>query len=210
MHINRLMVLVLIVMAAGCSTMATPPLYTSEHFPMQKESEGIQVSLEIVKSKDKVEKYFGTDLLAAGIVPFYVQVVNTSKDSSILVDEHSFSLQLGAKSPGLNTNNKIKNSTEEASQMSTAATAGIFVTPLILMPILPAMLLESGKMVTDASVVNYVFNRNKLWPTTLSPGRSIRGFVYFKLPAKEVMPDRWNMDVTIKHLSDDKNTTFQF
>ena len=197
-------------MSVGCSTMATPRLYTPVHFPMQEETDGIKVSLEIFKSKDKIENTFGTDLIEAGIVPFYVQVDNTTKDKSILVDEHSFSLQFGANRTDLTAKNKIKDSNEEASQLATAATAGIFVAPLFLTPILPIMLLKSGKMITDTSVVNYVFNRNKLWPTTLSPGKSVRGFVYFKLPEKGIIPDKWNMIVSIKHFSDGKKTSFQF
>ena len=78
----------------GCATMKPPPQYKLTEFLMHQESDGIKVSVEPFVDKKRIKKYFGTDLIAKGIFPFYVRIVNGLKDTSIFVDESTFSLVL--------------------------------------------------------------------------------------------------------------------
>lgn len=183
----------------GCATMAVPPQYEPTKFSTHQESGGIKVSIEPFVDKSMVKKYFGEDLISDGIFPIYVRIENGSKDNSIFINENTFSLVLPKDSSGNFETNKI---------IDESGGVGLSVLGTVL--ISPPMMLLGGKMSTDASVINYTFNKNMFRPTTISPGKNASGFVYFSLPEKGIIPKSYKILATIENFSDDEKIRLIF
>ena len=179
--------------------MKPPPQYKLTEFLMHQESDGIKVSVEPFVDKKRIKKYFGTDLIAKGIFPFYVRIVNGLKDTSIYVDESTFSLVLETGSSKSVEAKEIQ-SVSAGENLALAGACCISI-PCILM---------GGKIASDASVINYNFNLNKLQPTTVSPGKDVSGFVYFSLPEKGTIPKSWKIMASIENFSNSNKIKFIF
>ena len=183
---------------AGCATMKSLPPYEATHFSMHQESRGIKVFVEPFSDQNTIKKYFGTDLISNGIFPFCVRIVNGTDNTSILVDESTFSLKLKTDIESTSESKEIIDSSAGAD----AAMVGAYVSP--------ALMLYGNKLFTDAMVINSAFNQNRLKPTTVSPGKNVSGFVYFSLPEKGVIPKDWNLKATIKSISGDEKVKLIF
>ena len=182
----------------GCGMKALPQ-YKPTQFLMNQESDGIEVFIEPFVDKKRIKKYFGTDLIEKGIFPSYVRVVNGSKDTSIYVSEDSFSLVLESGNYRTVETREIKD-VSAGDNLALAGACCISI-PCILM---------GGKMAYDASIINYNFNQNKLYPTTISPGKEASGFVYFSLPEKGTIPKSWQIMASIENFSDRKKIKLIF
>ena len=199
LEMRNFVCIITILILIGCATTKPPPQYKGTHFLMHQESNGVEVYIEPFVDKNEVKKYFGTNLIAKGIFPVYVKIVNETKDLSIFVDDTTFSLVV--------ENNNYKpikiDEIKDVSAGTAVATAGTCCISI------PCMLL-GGKMATDASVINYNFNYNKLHPTTISPGKDVSGFVYFRLPKKGRIPEFWKIQASIENFSNSNKTELIF
>ena len=203
--IGKVVLLFLFILATtGCGTMKPPPLYSATVFPLHKESDGIRVSIDPLTDKEESKTYFGIDLISEGILPVYIQVANNASKLSLFVDQNTFSLQTGSENSLHNESEKIKS---DKGPGSSAGTAILLLSP---MGLLPVMMLSGGKMLSDATVINYGFNLQKLHPSTVSPNTSISGFIYFQLPEKGTIPNNWRLVSSINSISGEKITEIVF
>ena len=92
LEMRNFVCIITILILIGCATTKPPPQYKGTHFLMHQESNGVEVYIEPFVDKNEVKKYFGTNLIAKGIFPVYVKIVNETKDLSIFVDDTTFSL----------------------------------------------------------------------------------------------------------------------
>ena len=195
LDIKNLICIITTLILVGCAMTALPQ-YKPTQFLMNQKSDGVQVFIEPFVDKKRIKKYFGTDLIEEGIFPFYVKVVNESKDTSIYVSENTFSLVL-------ESGNSRTVGTKEIQDVSAGhnlAKAGMCCFSIASIP----CIVMGSEMATDASVINYNFNQNKLYPSTISPGKEASGFVYFSLPEKGTIPKSWHMMASIENFSDSK------
>ena len=199
LDIRNFVCIITTLISVGCATMKPPPQYKPTQFLMHQESDGIKVFIEPFVDKKRIKKYFGTDLIAKGIFPFYVRIVNGLKDTSIFVDESTFSLVL-------ETGNAKSVETKEIQSVSAGENLSLVGACCISIP----CMLMGGKIAGDASVINYNFNQNKLQATTISPGKNASGFVYFSLPDKGTIPKSWKIMASVENFSDNKKTKFIF
>ena len=66
------------------------------------------------------------------------------------------------------------------------------------------------KMLSDSSVINHNFKAQEFQTRTLSPGQKTEGFLYFQLPEKATLPDRWSIRVEVSELPGQQKRQFIF
>ncbi len=190
------------VLLSACATRDFLPVYDRESYSMQGKKAGLVMAVEPLMQKDLIDKYFGIDLINEGVFPIYVKVANNTQKSIYYIDEQAIKLDLSSRARS-DDRNIIDNT---APMSAGAATATFLFTPIGLLPV---VLMAGGKALADASVINYTFNQNKLHANSIAPGESIGGFIYFKLPDKE-LPKQWRLYVTVAGLSEARTEEFYF
>jgi hypothetical protein len=152
----------------GCAT-KFPPYEPREFesYPRKQESNGLRVAIDPMQDPAEVKRYFGIDLIKTRILPVFVVAENRSEASSFILDPDVF--QLGER-----TSSSVHHPDRRAIDNTWAAVVGVVAfTPAGL-----AWNLQMGR----SSVVNYNFETKRLRRTTLSPGETTHGFIYFGIP----------------------------
>jgi hypothetical protein len=132
---------------------------------------------------EETRRYFGESLLSEGIVAVYVLSANQSASSSFRVPKTGMSLVAGVP--------KILSS-EDKLQSSAAADAMVISGAVLLSPLVAGI---GVKLLSDASVINHSIRAQEFLTKTLSPGQTAGGFIYFQLPDKVTLPERWAIRV---------------
>ena len=194
-----LVVLLLCFSAVGCSTMHLPD-YAPGSVDAYKNTQTnglITVAVEPMTDHAKVEEYFGTDLLAKGILPVLVVAENHSPSLSYMVSEKE--IVLGT----LTRQGDPAVSGEAGNTMF----AGAFFVPIIAAP---ALIVGGAKMISDSAEVKRNFSGKALHATTLSPHERTHGFVYFALPRESDQQSNLSMQVKVFELGSSTVHTFIF
>src|SRR5262245_42690859 len=86
------LVLPLVIVLAGCSTMKVPELKVQDAstYEFIAQTNGLVLAVQPLTAKDKVKETFRTDLVGKGIVPILVVVENKSASSFLLEKEKVF------------------------------------------------------------------------------------------------------------------------
>ena len=149
--------------------------------------------------KKEIEKYFGTDLLSANILPVFVFAKNQSNDSSFLVTKEQFRLyKILPNIKGGSGQAKLKDSSAGG---VVQIAGGVLFTPLLFVGI---------KMESDYGMIKHNFGVKELKSHTISPGKSTHGFVYFQLPKdKKQQTDSWAVHFKAQNLRKKTMTNFK-
>jgi hypothetical protein len=168
----------------GCAAIKLSP-YQSKPFSSFTNTipqDDLHVAIQPMTDKAEQEKYFGRDLTGVGILPVYIIAQNRHPSKSFVLNSDIITLQ----------NKTTKAACPKPLKTDAADTSGgemmivIGSCSLILIPIgfvLFLVLTQNGnKAIADATVIHHGLVVNGLYTRTISPGKSVAGFVYFKLP----------------------------
>ena len=190
----------------ACTTMKIPdyPKSSVNSLPNSITIDGLTIAVQPVTNKEDLEKYFGTDLYSLKIVPIYIVAENANATSSFLLSKEKVSLQ----------NKKVTSSlTEGARTKGKSATGeGMEIASLVFAGGLAGLALErvGMKMVSDAEVVKCNLGAKEMQTRTVSPGKSVDGFVYFKLPDEGGGLENWIILIEAKELGSGTIHQFKF
>lgn len=135
--------------------------------------DGLVVSVWSLSDAGESEAYFGKDLLAdAGVLALPISVENRSRGSSFMIDPDRIVLKDRTRGkPDLD---------QVASYAAGKAVSTAGVVCVLLCPIASLALIPTGaKMISSAGERRHNFVCKELRTTTLSPGETAHGFVYF-------------------------------
>ena len=187
---------------SGCATKKLPdhPLQPVSYSPYSQVKDGLAIAIQPLTNSQESEKYFGVDLLAAGILAIFVTAENRDSPSSFLVSKEQFSLRTG-QTEASSSPRRAQLSSEVPGEV--VATAGAL---LISFPIL----FVGTKLISDANVVKHNFAVKELQAKTISSGEEAHGFVYFQLPQGYAGSSQWTLHVEVQDLRMKEMKSFDF
>ncbi len=174
--------LALVVMGCGTARItdyqpASPPF--SERTARES---GVEVALDPFVERERTEKYFDIDAVGTGIAILHVRVANKTVDQTFLVKKEDFQLLVGGSGGDLTANGKkIERSEAVGIERSEAVGNAVGWVGVLTIPsvISPALTLTAFSMVSHSTEIQRNFTSKEMGDQTLSPGRSMEGFIYF-------------------------------
>jgi hypothetical protein len=164
-----------LILLAGCSTDRITdyqPAAPSISERTAQES-GVEVGLDPFVESGRTKEYFDMDAVGDGIAILHVRVANKTADQTFLVEKENFELLPNGAVGGLTGDAKgIKRS---QSGGTTTELIGAF-NPSLAGSVL---LLAGLASVSKSTEIQRNFTSKEMADATLSPGKSMEGFIYF-------------------------------
>jgi len=158
----------------------------------------LEIAATPILDEVDLSKYFGANLLDAGILPIFIRVKNVDPSNSYIFGKEDFSVYEGSNQSGATSDAKVDSNANAPAAAATALLVpALFFTPAA--GLLLGAMLAAGKMISDASVVEHNMTDKQFLTTTLAPGQEGSGFLYFKLPQKTSKPATWNIRVNARN-----------
>lgn len=173
-------------MAALGGCIATPlPEYKygpMDGYPSRVERDGFVVGVRVVLDQEVLDKYFGQNLVALGILPLEVSMQNRSTSQSFLVEKENWSLGSGGSAV---TEDQLPSPTARA----IVAGGGIL-----------GYALAAAAQNTRTSIAI-----SEMQTYTISPGRTFSGFLFYKRPPNKASNDEEiDLEVRAQELTSDR------
>lgn len=166
-----------------------------------QEKDGLSVSIIPMLDKEEMETYFKTDLLANNLLAVFVLVENQTASIPYIVTKEDFVLKTKENIKKYDSSKTHIGDDTKAQQLSTL---GAFVLAPVIIPI-------AAGMISDAGTKRHNFlSKEMKASTTLFPGQSTNGFVYFKLPNKMPKGMFLQLESNIKELESGAIITFNY
>jgi hypothetical protein len=172
----------LIAQITACSTVKVEP-FKSRPLSASKNvvsKNNLYVTALPITDKTELEKTFGRDLTEAGVLPVLIMAENRDKDRSFVLSGNAISLS--------DKRSKVafaKALRTDAADTSAGNAVGIIGVIIIPVGILPGVIISGigGRMVGEATITNRSMVSAEFYTRTVSPGKTVGGLVYFKLPS---------------------------
>lgn len=178
---------------SGCATMSLPeyePAPPSE-FRARASVESLDVAAYAMESEQEVTTYFGANLPNEGVLPVLV-VVSNHGPKSFLLRRDDVLLQAGPAVAG---------AASTAQSGVDSGGTGVAVAGAVLMS--PILQFTGFKMMSDAQVIARNMAAKELQATTVSPGKTVHGFVYFGMTRSVWEQSAWTVRVRLRELGSD-------
>jgi len=150
----------------------------------------VEIAVDPFADSKRTKQYFDIDAVADGIAILHVHVANKTADQTFLVEKKDFHLiPNGAAAGWAGDSKKIERdrAAGTATEWAAVATVGSLAGSGLL---LAGLALES-----KATEIQRNFTSKEMADATLSPGKSMEGFVYFT-PVKK--GEDWSRATTVK------------
>ncbi len=157
---------------SGCSTPRLPdyPRVSPSASERTIQKSGVQIALDPFVEADRTKTYFGTDAAADGIAILHVRIANDTSDQTFLVEKKDFQLLPGG-AENLVPDQKIARPNVAAHIISGVAVGSIL------------SLIEAAS-VSKSSEIQRTLTSKEMGDATISPGKSMEGFIYYELATK--------------------------
>lgn len=196
----------------GCSAITLSPYQTPpmSKFPNAKPEEDLFIAVSpMIDSDDQIE-YFGTKLTASGIIPIFVVAENKNPSKSFVLDEKSMTLiekttEHACKKP----DKEDAATTSSGESMLGGSLICFLIMPIGLVPFIP-LWLNGNKAIGDATAIHNGLVDKGFYVHTVSPGKSVSGFVYYKLPDADSDLKKLTMNIQAKELGTNAVHNFEF
>lgn len=180
------------------------PVYPSrpaQSYTHHKTKDGLTVAIHKLTDKKEMREYFGVNMDSAKILAVFVKAENNNPDSSFLILKDK--VKVGQT--------KTVVGREIASESAGNAVATIGAVALVIIPVAALPVLFSGmKMVSNASAIKHNFAVKELQTRTISPGKSVEGFIYFQIPDDLDKSMEWAVNVEAMKLKTKEEVSFYF
>lgn len=198
-------VLTMLFILQGCTTMKIPdyPQSTIASIPKAETVNDLTVAAKPFTNKNDLEKYFGTNLIDYGIVPVYIITENRNRQTSFVISKDRVSLT--NKSETLTQGARTDESTS-GNALFIAGAATFILSPIAGVP----MMFIGPKLTSDAEKIKQNMAKKELQSRTVSPGKTVDGFVYFKFSDGEPSNLLKECKITLQAMELGSNTIHQF
>jgi len=190
----------LAVAAAGCGTMdvsrvSTPPPISTK--AQTGERDGLKITADPFVTKETFKAYFGTGKPGPDLLVLHLKAENTSSQAAWILQKENLQLFAGDAQKGSATGPSV-NGQVTAGEVVAGVGGALLCLPVLMVGNLVA---------TDATVVEHNFMLREWLDTTIYPGKSREGFVYFKLTGKQT-DSHYALSVKALDPASQQTTTF--
>ncbi|MFH1349035.1 MAG: hypothetical protein ABIH58_05380 [Patescibacteria group bacterium] len=180
-------------------------------YRLSQVKDNLFIAVEPFYDKEKIEEYFGRDLLSDGILPILLVAENHNQTSSFVLLKEQFSLTEPSSDMIASSDAGAPIAKEASIQAGASMAASTGMAVLTFNPMMMAGgVIVGGKAVADASAIQHNLTTKELTTKTLSHGKSQYGFVYFKLKDKNGITGNYIADVKALNLQSGEVLTFSF
>lgn len=196
----------------GCAAITLSPYEPPSMDAMSKSQnqENLLIAVHPLTDGDEQVKYFGKDLTSVGIMPILIVASNGNTYSSFVIDEKN--ITMGIPSEKYRCPRPAK--AEAASTTTGESMAIVGGLCLLLLPpgIVPYVFLapSGAKSIADATIVQNALVESGLYTHTVSPEKTVSGFVFFKIPKGQENLENLIMNVPALELGSSKVYNFEF
>jgi hypothetical protein len=179
----------LIVVATLCACSAykfpTYSLDSDNQYGDSATKDGLFVAIRPLADKQELRKYFGVDLLSNNVLPLFVFADNRTTNASFVLMRDDFLLtQLSGDV--LLQSNTVRSGTSPGGHAIAFVGAATLAVPLLVV---------GTQMEQHAFAVKQNIIKNELRNQSISPGRSVSGFVYVQMNEKTEDQARYELKV---------------
>lgn len=148
----------------AASTIPDYPLSQPGDYAVSTRASGLTIGVKVVEDPKDQETYFHAEFKAKGFVPIFLVIQNESGEGSFLFDKTKVTY-----GPADSTLSTPKTGSRGGDAFAAAAIpfVGIFAVP---------------KIISNAAEVQHNLLKKEVQSTTLSPGKSVHGFLYIPVP----------------------------
>jgi hypothetical protein len=177
-----------LLLASSLCVASTIPDYPVSHpgdYAVSTRAAGLSIGVQPVEDPKDQETYFRAELKAKGFVPVFVVIQNEASEGSFLFDKTKVTY-----GPADSTLSTPKTGSRGADAFAAAAIpfVGIFAVP---------------KIISNAAEVQHNLLKKEVQSTTLSPGKSLHGFLYIPVP-KDAPREKIHLRVPITRAGADE------
>jgi len=189
-------IFVICVLVAGCGVrVRNLPSQNLLDYKFSSSRDGLRISIDPFSDKERVEKYFGVDLLSDGILPVLVGFENIdSEDGFILVKEKSYISMDKLEDRQVRSEDNIRGYEELESALSIYNFGRIIGSPLFTF-------IGETQLYNESTILRNM-DEKKFVDKIVYPGGLNVGFLYFKLKKKE---DIGNIETVILPVQNIRN-----
>ena len=140
------------------------------------EQSGVEIALDPFVETDRTEEYFALDATGEGIAILHVRITNKTSDRTFLVEKKNVQLLPSGNLQGpTGSDKKIERSQTGATTAAWVGTAGLLVSPIAGI----SLVLAGSALASKSSEIQRNMTSKEMADATLSPGKSMEGFIYF-------------------------------
>jgi hypothetical protein len=184
----------------GCTTLQMPdyPKTAANSLKNATTKNDLCIAVRAITDKNDLDQYFGADLIADNnVLPVYVVAENRNPSTSFLLFKDHIALQ----------HKQTGEDGKRGYDPVTGRSIGGEITSLVGAGGL-VLLFAGQKAQSNAAVIKQNIVSKELQTRTISPGKSVDGFVYFTLPDKKFSLADWSVSLDAKELG--SNYVHQF
>jgi len=191
---------------SGCATMEIPdyPKVPVATYKNMTTIDGLHISAQAMTDKAELNKYFGTDLSVHNVVPIHLIAENKNLSTSFIIAKDKMSFRHRSTTDSLTTGGRVDGKSVKGEVLTIGGAVSLVAVPILA----PALIFSGFKEISNAAVVKHNFAAKELQARTLSPGKSIDGFVYFTFPEGSGSVQNWQLLVQVNNLSSKKTQEF--
>jgi hypothetical protein len=190
------LVALLLTLVCGCTSVDVSDL-SIQDIPeggVSRSQDGLNVRAVPLEKPNEVRSRFGTDLLAKGVLPVFVEFDNHNPTDSFIISQKKCGLSIGQETAG-----KTAQQPRSLRGAEDTAIAGAVL-------VSPALLVAAAITATSAQTANHQFTVNQLQSKMLSPGGHEAGYVYFHVP--DQARGNCNLVITAQKAGGGKSASF--
>lgn len=196
--------------SASCSAIELPQykIEAIDTYEYRQSRDGLIIAIQPFTRKERSEEYFGADLLSERVLAVLILAENRSANSSYILSRDRLKLMPEGVPPTEDVvRERLKpDRTSDALAFAGSATlfGGALFAPLAGVGL--PLTFVGHKLRADANEIKYNLALKELYTRTISPGRVVSGFVYFKIP-ENVSIESWVMTADVTNLQTAKSLT---
>lgn len=174
--VRSVLILMTVSMFYGCTTLeiADIPDQPIKQYKYTTVTDHFSIAVYPFFDEKESKQYFGTYLLDDGILPVLVAIENRSQSSSFIIEKEKCSL---GEATAVDDANGLSSSTPSA-VVSNVGLGIAIANPIVGF----SVYLLAFKGYSESEMIRHNFMKKELQRQSISPGKEVRGVVYFKLP----------------------------
>lgn len=178
---------------SGCAPVEIKKITAQKdyHYKFTSQNAGLKISVDPYREEQRLQDFFGCDLLSRKLLPVLVVIDNLSaEDGYVLLKEQSRLLMKTADTVAIEdkesyrSSDELRKAVKEESAINIVAGGIGVIAPITLIASLPLMI-AAEKTIKDELAIQTNIQEKQLLDKTLYRGASHSGFLYFPLNSKE-------------------------
>lgn len=191
----------LLLSLTGCSTEKIADYQPASSSVSERtvQESGVEVALDPFVESGRTKKYFDLDAVAAGIAILHVRITNQTTNQTFLVEKKSIQLLPTGSTVGLTGDGKDNSSSKTGTTVGKVGIATLAVSTVALSPIgftiAEPLMLTGMAEESKSTEIQRNLTSKEMADETLSPSKSVAGFIYF-MPVKK--GEDWTRTAAVK------------